>query len=301
MAGSSMTIPESQLDTWSHQGSVTQSKSTYATIKLALEDSSTDYANQAYAIFLQGSYGNDTNIYSESDVDVVIRLDSIFYYDIDSLSADEQALFHKNLSAGSYSYNAFKSGVVRALEKRFGKSSVDAGNKAIKIKADGNRRTADVLVCADFRRYRSYSAQGVDYEEGICFWNNAGKRISNYPRQHSANCTTKHQNTVGYFKPMVRILKNMRSKLVDDGVLAVGVAPSYYIEGLLYNVPTNKFGGNYGTSFVAAINWMREADRTKFVCANEQYYLLQNDAETCWPIANGDAFRNAVTRLWNQW
>jgi len=296
-----MTIPESQLDTWSHQGSVTQSKNTYATIKLALEDSGTDYADRPYTIFLQGSYGNDTNIYAESDVDVVIRLDSIFYYDIDSLSADEQALFRKNLSAASYSYDAFKSGVVEALEKRFGKSSVDAGNKAINIKADGNRRKADVLVCADFRNYRSYSAQGGSYEEGICFWNDAGKRIANYPRHHSANCTTKHKNTSGYFKPMVRILKNMRSKLVDDGVLAAGIAPSYYIEGLLYNVPTDKFGGTFGDSFVAAINWMREAERTNFVCANEQYYLLRDDAETCWPIANGDSFRKAVTKLWNEW
>jgi hypothetical protein len=296
-----MTIPENQLDTWSHQGSVTQSKNTYATIKLALEDSETDYADQAYTIFLQGSYGNDTNIYAESDVDVVIRLDSLFYYNINRLRADEQALFQKNLSASSYSYKTFKSGVVKALEKRFGKSSVDDGNKAITIKADGNRRKADVLVSAAFRNYSSYSAQSVSYEEGICFWNGAGTQIANYPRQHSANCTVKHKDTSGYFKPMVRILKNMRSKLVDDGVLAAGIAPSYYIEGLLYNVPTDKFGGNYGNSFVAAINWMHEAERTKFVCANEQYYLLRDDAETCWPIANGDAFRKAVTKLWNEW
>lgn len=40
-----MTIPESQPQTWSHQGSVTQSKNTYATVKLALEDSKSSYAN----------------------------------------------------------------------------------------------------------------------------------------------------------------------------------------------------------------------------------------------------------------
>ena len=256
---------------------------------------------QGLQVFLQGSYGNDTNIYSESDVDVVIRLDSIFYYDITSLSADEQALFHKNLSAGSYSYKTFKDGVVKALEKRFGKPAVDAGNKAIKIKADGNRRAADVLVCAEFHKYRSYSAQSVDYEEGICFWNGADKRIANYPRQHSANCTTKHQGTSSWFKPMVRILKNMRRRLVDDGVLAAGIAPSYYIEGLVYNVPDDKFGSSYGKSFVEAINWIREADRTKFVCAHRQYYLLRDTSEVSWPTANCDAFRNAVTKMWNEW
>jgi len=67
---------------------------------------------------------------------------------------------------------------------------------------------------------------------------------------------------------MVRILKNMRSRLVNDGVTAEGSAPSYFLEGLLYNVPNDKFGTSYGDTFVAAMNWILEADRKKFVCAN---------------------------------
>jgi hypothetical protein len=67
-----MAIPESQLETWSHQGSVKQSRDTYATIKRTLEASDTKYADKDFEVFLQGSYGNDTNIYAESDVDVVI-------------------------------------------------------------------------------------------------------------------------------------------------------------------------------------------------------------------------------------
>ena len=70
-----MPIPESQLETWSHQGSITQSSSTYNTIKSVLEGSTTPYAGRNFKVFLQGSYGNDTNIYAESDVDIVIRLD----------------------------------------------------------------------------------------------------------------------------------------------------------------------------------------------------------------------------------
>lgn len=31
-----------------------------------------------FKVFLQGSYGNDTNIYAESDVDIAIRLDNCF-------------------------------------------------------------------------------------------------------------------------------------------------------------------------------------------------------------------------------
>ena len=74
-----MAIPESQLETWSHQGSVTQSSNTYNTIKSVLEASTTPYADKNFEVFLQGSYGNDTNIYAESDVDIVIRLDDCFH------------------------------------------------------------------------------------------------------------------------------------------------------------------------------------------------------------------------------
>jgi tRNA nucleotidyltransferase (CCA-adding enzyme) len=73
-----MAIPEAQLQTWSHQGAIAGSSSTYATVKNVLEAATTPYAAKRYKVFLQGSYGNDTNIYSESDVDIVIRLDTPF-------------------------------------------------------------------------------------------------------------------------------------------------------------------------------------------------------------------------------
>ena len=83
-----MPIPESQLETWSHQGSITQSSNTHNAIKSVLEASTTPYAGKNFKVFLQGSYGNDTNIYAESDVDIVIRLDDCFHSDLESLSDD---------------------------------------------------------------------------------------------------------------------------------------------------------------------------------------------------------------------
>lgn len=297
-----MAIPESQLDTWSHQGSITQSSSTYATIKRALEASDTKYAGKTYEVFLQGSYGNDTNIYPESDVDVVIRLDSVYYYEIEALTPDEQARFNAALIPGTYPYADYKAHVIAALVKSFGAADVKPDNKAVKIKTNGNRRSADVVVASAFRRYSSFPGiAGAQWEPGICFFTSSGDRIVNYPNQHSANCTAKHQATHGRFKPMVRILKNMRSRLVDDGSIEQGSAPSYFLEGLLYNVPNEKFGVSYNDTFVAAINWILQADRSKFVCANEQYYLVRDSAATCWPCGNYDSFLKALTKLWNEW
>jgi tRNA nucleotidyltransferase (CCA-adding enzyme) len=93
-----MPIPESQLETWSHQGSITQSSNTYNSIKNVLEASTTPYADKNFKVFLQGSYGNDTNIYAESDVDIVIRLDDCFHSDLESLSEAEKAAYKQSFS-----------------------------------------------------------------------------------------------------------------------------------------------------------------------------------------------------------
>jgi hypothetical protein len=295
-----MPTPESQLDTWSHQGSVTQSSATYGTVKRALEASDAKYAGKSYEVFLQGSYGNDTNIHAESDVDVVIRLDSNYYYDTSALTPQELQVFSAQFIPGTYTYADYKAGVVAALQKNFGGTDVTPGRRAVKIKASGNRRNADVVVATEFRRYYS-SLLGPQYVPGICFFTSDGTRMVNYPQQHAANCTTKHQATSLWFKPMVRILKNMRSKLIDDKVINDGSAPSYFLEGLLYNVPNDKFSKSYGDTFVAAMNWILEADRNQFVCANGQFYLVRDSAPECWPSADCGHFISAVVTLWNNW
>lgn len=296
-----MPIPENQLDTWANIGSITQSSSTYNTIKSALEAKGTPYAGNNYSVFLQGSYGNDTNIYSESDVDIVIKLEDTFFHDLSDLPQAQQSAFESSHSDSTYTYDNFRKDVLSVLEGRFGKDAKE-GKKAIMIEASGGRRKADVIAAVQYRRYHNFtSVSDQDYHEGICFYTSSGEQIANYPKQHSANLTRKHQNTSMQFKPMVRVLKNMRSRLISDGMLANGVAPSYYLEGLLYNAPNELFGKSYADTFVNTINWIRAADRSNFVCANEQYYLLREGSPVTWRADKCDAFLNASVELWNQW
>ena len=115
-----MAIPEAQLDTWSKPGSQTQSKDTYATIKGALEASDAAYSGRSCSSFLQGSYGNDTNVYADSDVDVVMKVGSIYYYDLSRLSPAEQAAFNAALGSGAaYSFQDFRRDVIAVLKKKF--------------------------------------------------------------------------------------------------------------------------------------------------------------------------------------
>lgn len=297
-----MPIPESQLETWSHQGSITQSSNTYNSIKSVLEASTTPYAGKNFKVFLQGSYGNDTNIYAESDVDIVIRLDDCFFSDLDSLSDEEKAAHKQAFSDATYTHVDFKRDVLSVLTEQYG-AAIKAGDKAIAIDASGSRRKADVIVATQFRRYFKFrSTSDSEYVEGICFFNAAGERIANYPKQHSANLTAKHQASSKWMKPMARVFKNMRSRMVEDGLIKAGVAPSYYIEGLLYNVPNNKLTSSYQVCVVNVLNWyLQEAEKVDLVCANEQYYLLRDGYHTCWPQANCDAFVDAAIKLWSEW
>lgn len=293
-----MAIAETQLDTWSKQGSVTQSASTYATLKGILEDSSSPYAAKSYHSYLQGSYCNDTNVYAESDVDIVLQLDSTYYHDITRLNDTEKAAYDAAFSASSYSWSNFRSDVVGWLGSKL---DIEPGKKAIAVPASGARRDADVLVAAKFyrfTRFNSWADKGV--HEGICFFSD-GKLIENYPKKHSANCTTKHQETNSWFKPTVRIFKNMRNRMLDDRLLDDGVAPSYFIEGLLYNVPKENFGSSYADTFVNCFNWIVNTDRTKLTTASRLHWLVRDNEHTSWPTANCDEFIDAARELWEQW
>lgn len=296
-----MAIPETQLDTWSKLGSVTQSKATYASVRGVLERADAPYASKNYAIFLQGSYGNDTNIYADSDVDVVIRVDSVFYKDISELTDPEKAAYESSFSNSAYSYNAFKADVSKHLTAHYG-TAVKPGKKAIFIQANGTRRDTDVLPAAQYRKYHRFSSStDQSYTDGVVFWTTDGTEIVNYPKQHSTNCTTKHQETNSWFKPTVRILKNMRNAMIDRGYIKDGLAPSYFLEGMLYNVPSAEFGKCYQDCVVNAINWLVKSDRSKLVCANEMYYLLHPTSPVTWRAESLEAYLTAVAKFWKEW
>lgn len=298
-----MGIPEAQLSTWAKQGSVTGSSDTYNTIKDALQTAGTPYSGKDYSVYLQGSYGNTTNIYAESDVDVVICLHDCFQSDRTELTSEQQTQWESaHPGSAAYGHVEFKADVVKVLKDKFGKN-VEPGNKAVFIPASGSRRNADVIVAVDFKRYFKFnSLNDQSSVQGICFYDGANKRIANYPKLHKENLTKRHQDSNEWLKPMIRIMKNARTLLVEDKVIHTGIAPSYYLEGLLYNAPLDCFGTSYNASLQKVLKWMYDTqDNSKWVTANEQYYLLWDDTPTAWQKANYATFKNAIIQLWNDW
>jgi hypothetical protein len=296
-------IPEAQLKTWTALGSVTQSRDTYATIKRALEDSNSPYCRHGFDTFLQGSYGNDTNVYGDSDVDIVIRQTSLYYYDINGLNDADKAAFRRDhTSAAQYTLHNFRRDVASWLSQQYPQDFDPSGTKAVYIRQRNNRRNADVLVCARHKRFISYqSAQNQRFVDGVIFFPTNGGEIINYPKQHSDNMTAQHQATNSWFKPAVRIVKNMRNKMITDGMLRDGVAPSYYLEGLLYNAPPNMFNTDWQTAIAGCLSWAVQTDKTQLLSASRMHWLVRDKQETSWPTADCEAFLNAAVDLWSNW
>lgn len=289
-----MAISEAQLVTWSKLGPTAQFTSTYDTLKNVLNHSGSPYYDKDFTIFLQGSYKNNTNVYGDSDVDVIIRLNSIFYTDLDQLPDEDKDIYNTSRSSADYSLEDFKGHVISWLVKNYG-DNVDPGTKAIFINGDGNRRDADVLPCATLRRYYRFKGWNDQrYAEGICFFLPDGTRIENFPIQHSENCTAKHQNTKQWFKHTVRIYKNLRNSMINKNMIDSSLAPSYFLEGLLYNVPIEQFGGSEVVNFYDTLNWLVEADRRKFLCANEKFYLFSSSSPVTWRTEKCATFLKAA-------
>lgn len=283
-----MAIPESQLETWSHQGAVTTSKATADYIKNALNAYSDWPEWIDFEVYLQGSYKNDTNIRGDSDVDVVAQLNSTFY---NNLSEDQKRTL--GLSPASYSWSNFRADVLKALKDYYGQSQITEGNKSIKIKANNGRLPADVVVCSQYRRYKTVSSD--DYVEGMCFWTrNDDRQVINYPKVHYDNGVSKHQNSSKWYKPVVRLFKNSRGNISGD------TTPSYFLECMLYNVPNTNFGVSYQDTFCNVVNWLNEADLEGFVCQNGQLKLFGSTQEQ-WNTNQAKAFIKNLISLWNNW
>ncbi len=294
-----MPIPDQQLQTWAHQGSVTQSKTTHEAIRSVLNSSGSPYYQKSFDDFLQGSYANNTNIYADSDVDIVIRLRSTFYDNTNDLQPSELELYNRHRILADYELSDFKRDVVAWLRQHY--TGVTSGEKAIFIPGNDTRRNADVLVSAEHRHFTSYSGNmSMHYDEGIVFETANGRRIVNYPRQHRTNLSNKNQATDSWLKSTVRVFKNMRNRMIQEGYLGTDVAPSYFIEGLLYNVPDDQFGYSHLMSVTNCINFIQHSNCEDLTCANELHWLVRDYQDVCWSKANFEKFRTSISLYWDK-
>lgn len=309
-----MPIPESQLETWTNRGAVQTAESTKDAIYTALKDVGSPIkdrvTSQDVEIYLQGSYRNYTNIRGDSDVDVVVQLNSPFYYDDSALSDTQKGFFHGAFPSSSpYTWENFRSDVLSALKAYFGALSITEGDKALKVAQQSGRLPADVVVCLELRKYEYFYTLGSNkYAEGIKFFTRREPRtIINFPKEHYKNGVAKNDKTRTNekFKPTVRMFKNARNRLVDTGKLGKDIAPSYFVECLIYNAPDDAFSGSWQSIYVSVLNELAtvvcdDKRYSTMVCQNQQMPLFGSTPEQ-WDRVKAVAFLAKLLEMWNSW
>jgi Nucleotidyltransferase domain len=183
-------------------------------------------------VFIQGSYRNNTNVRLQSDVDVCVCLNDTITTDYSFAPGRSDTT--QGIVPAKYPYSQFKNDLQQALINAFGASNVKRGNKAFNIKENSYRVTADVVPCLEHRRYNSSGG----YVKGTSLWpDNGSAWIHNFPAQHYSNGVGKNKETSGYFKDTVRIMKNLRNRMDEQGIASAKPIASFFNECLVWNTP----------------------------------------------------------------
>jgi hypothetical protein len=254
-----MTISDDERRSWTQPGAQDAAQRTYASIRTALERS-TRLAGLKFDVFLQGSYANDTNTRGDSDVDVVVMLQSAVYSDVSRLTPAERE--QQSRASGPSTMNAatFRALVHAALVDYYGAARVHSKNKCLRVDKTAGYVDADVVPAIEHRLYTAYPAYGqASWIEGVAIDPLEGPRIVNYPKEHRKNGQAKNANgrCAGRYKPTVRQVKRLRRRAVEQGLVAKGAAPGYLLECLVYNVPDHLFLYDDSARLVTVVNWLR--------------------------------------------
>lgn len=275
-----------KLKEYSKQGDTKKFTDTYNELKSFFQ-SKIDKEKYGLDIYLQGSYGNNTNIEDESDVDIVIEMNKVYYYNIDSLTTIEQEKFNSEHPSSNISIYDFKKHVLDILKSS--KYEYKVKNKCIKI-TSGTSLNADIIVCAKYKKFTTYHK----YIEGITFFDNKGHQIVSYPKYHNENMKEKNK-LVPSFKPTVRIFKNLKTELINNGFIDENSVSSYFIESMIYNVNDYYFTiSDLQNRVIEIISWCIEyITHYEMITPCRQYYLFGN-SENQWNEHNAINFlRNA--------
>jgi hypothetical protein len=294
-----MAIPESQLEVWAKSQQTQIAVNTYNSIKTALNSGKSAFQGKDFDIYLQGSYRNSTNIRSDSDVDVILQFNSSFYGNKNELSSFERQSYDSIFSTSNYSWAQFRQDVLNTLQAYYGATNVISGNKSIKIAKGSNRLPADVVPSFQYRRYQGFHGFASSYSEGITFWTqNENRQVINYPKLHYQNGVQKNEATKESYKQAVRMFKNARNAAIDRGLLQKGIAPSYFLECLLYNVPDDNFRGSYQSVYANCLNYISNNLSTQFQCQNRQSPLFGASPEQ-WDIDSAKLLLGTLIELWS--
>ena len=228
-------VTDEQLAGWTGPSSDTEQDKQERTERMIREaiDAHAAFDGFDFDVYTKGSYANDTNVKTDSDVDVVVECRELLYWEEYDSSKPGRPSSMSSYEGG-WSPQKLRSEVAAALEAKF-PGTITAGSTAFEVELSSARVDADVVPCFS---YRMYFSDGT-YRAGTKLFKKDGGAIVNYSKLQLKNGGDKDRRTNGKYKKAVRILKRLENVLVSAGLSAE--VPSYLMECLIYNCPDTYF------------------------------------------------------------
>ena len=224
-------------------------------------------------------YANNTNVRSESDVDVCVMLRDTFH----TVYAQGKGREDYGFSASNFTFQEYRDLVKKALQDKFRTEYVYDGNKSLKINENTYHVKADVVPSFQLRNY--YYENSINpsrYIEGVWLLAKTGEEVKNYPKRHKANGVAKNNATNYSYKRLVRIMKHIKNEMVEDKKTDGDKITSFLVECLVYHVPNNVITG-YSTwtetvkqAIIYLYNEIKDDHHTKWCEVSDMLYLFRN-------------------------
>jgi hypothetical protein len=214
--------------------------------------------------FLQGSYRQDTAIDTINDIDIVVLCREL------SIGGGE------GRGGRSWFRNEIFDTIAAPLLRHWQYwEKVRYTDSSMCIKVDLAIKIEILPVV--FNR----GVSNLDYEPFALFRPHTSLWEDGYARYHQSYLTEKNRRTGGNFKPMIKVIKHLRSIWRAEAV-------SFHLECLLYNLPDNVFFGSpadYIPSVLWAIyekteNWYGQ--RVMTPCGERDIFVPHEWARDCW-------------------
>jgi hypothetical protein len=223
-----MTTLETTLSDWTGPSSPTEQdkqERTERMVKEAIRNHS--FGDCRLTVYAKGSYANNTNVRTDSDVDIAVQCHNAEYWD----EATPGAHRPSGAYTGIWTPAKLRAEVTAALKAKFPGDVDESGTAALTVRSSTARVEADVVPCFDYRYYFSYGGS----RPGTKAFRKNGKGFVNYPAQQLENGKKKNARTNTYYKQAVRVLKRVENEMLKNRVHRE--VQSFFIECLVYNCP----------------------------------------------------------------
>lgn len=285
---------EEKLSRWTGPSSDTEQEKQDRTERMIRQsiDSHEPFNNCSLKVYAKGSYANNTNVRSDSDVDIAVECTDALYWD-----ESEKGIYTPGKSyEGIWTPAKLRAELLSALQKTFPGQVDPSGSTAIQINSNSARVNADVVPCFSFCYYMS-----GENRNGTKIFKTDGSSLVNYPTQQLNNGVAKNNRTGYAFKKGVRLLKRTENAMAEKGVFRE--LPSFFMECLAYNCPDRVFTTSTWEECLKEMliyiysnlqGDEPESETERWVEVNECFYLFHSEQK--WTREDGREFAKAA---WN--